>query len=53
MKRRRRTRRHSVGPFHEIPLDLTIEEVMADLDAGWSAHPKDDREAERPERRAA
>lgn len=53
MKRRRRARRRTVGPFHEIQLDLTIDEVMADLDAGWSAQSKDDRETDRSKRRAA
>lgn len=53
MKRNGRQRkRNERRPFRDIRIDLTLEEVMADLDAGWSAPTVENRKS-RSVRRAA
>lgn len=52
-KRGNRRRDRRTRPFRDIELDLTIEEVMADLDAGWLPHILQQRESGGTARRAA
>ncbi|HEX6221152.1 MAG TPA: hypothetical protein VF115_08675 [Acidimicrobiia bacterium] len=46
--KKRRDRSQDRRPYESIQLDLTIEEIMAELDAGWSVEPVSDQMRRRP-----